>query len=108
MLERGPRLRLAASSSRAARASHTADPSAAARASGSSLALAAREVRLRRRIDALLAQRAAKERRILDLESLLRIDGADERIAVLESRLKHLNRRIIVLREELREARSVA
>ena len=66
-----------------------------------------RELRLRRRIDGLLAQRAAKEQRILQLEELLRVDGGDERIAVLEARLKHANRRLIELSEELREARRV-
>ena len=58
-----------------------------------------RELRLRRRIDGLLAQRAAKEQRILQLEELLRVDGGDERIAVLE-------RRLIELSEELREERA--
>ena len=67
-----------------------------------------RELRLRRRIDGLLAQRAAKERRILQLEELLRVDGGDERIAVLEGRLNRANRRLIELSEELREARRVA
>ncbi len=65
-----------------------------------------RELRLRRRIDSLLAQRAAKEQRILQLEELLRVDGGDERIAVLEGRLKHANRRLIELSEELREERA--
>lgn len=65
-----------------------------------------RELRLRRRIDALLAQRAAKERRILALEGLLRIDGGGERIATLEQRCNHLNRRLIELSEQLREARA--
>ncbi len=51
-----------------------------------------RELRLRRRIDALIDARARKEARIL----------------VLEQRNRHLNRRLIELSEELREARRVA
>jgi len=54
--------------------------------------LAPLELRLRRRIDGLLAQRAAKERRILELEA----------------RLRRKEYRLIELSEELREARRVA
>ena len=110
-MEREPRLRLAANvSPRAARASHTADPSAAARASRSTLTLAAREVRLRQRIDSIAHRLDAKERRILWLEDRLRLAAVDpsEREIVLEARLKHMNRRVIALHEELREARNVA
>jgi hypothetical protein len=65
-----------------------------------------RELRLRRRIDGLLAQRAAKEARILQLEELLREDDVDRRIALLEGRLNHANRRLIELSEKLREERA--
>ena len=66
------------------------------------------ELRLRRRIDGLLEQRARKERWILHLEERLR-DAAlpeGERVLVLERRLEHLNRRVIDLHERLREART--
>lgn len=65
-------------------------------------------LRLRQRIDGLLEQRAAKERRILALEDRLRVALLPEhdRVVVLESRLKHANRRIIELNEENRRLRT--
>ena len=76
------------------------------RPSGPSRSRRSRELRLRQRIDGLLWQRAAKERRILALEDRLRVALLPEhdRVVVLESRLKHANRRIIELNEQLREA----
>ena len=65
-------------------------------------------MRLRCRIDQLAHRLHGKERRILELEGLLRIDGGEERIATLERRCNHLNRRLIALSEQLREARNVA
>ena len=72
------------------------------------VARATREHRLRVRIDGLLEQRSRKERRILELESLLRIDGGEERIEALERRLQLANERLAELSRELWEARRAA
>lgn len=111
-MEREPRLRLAANPPRAARAE--TDPSAAARASRSSVydeeLVSWLELRLRRRIDSIAHRLDGKERRILWLEDRLRLAALapSERELVLEARLKHMNRRVIALHERLREARRVA
>ena len=106
-MEREPRLRLAARAAADPRRSSLDQPAAASR---STLTLAAREVRLRQRIDSIAHRLDAKERRILWLEDRLRLAAVDpsEREIVLEARLKHMNRRVIALHEELREARNVA
>lgn len=64
-----------------------------------------RETRLRARIDSLLDRSARKERRILELEDRLRLAelDLDERVLVLERRLKHWERRFLEASERLRE-----
>lgn len=76
----------------------------------SMVAEATRELRLRMRIDALLDRCARKERRIVQLEAALRdLDRpTDERILLLESRVKHWERRFLDVSEQLLEARSAA
>lgn len=98
--EREPRLSLRAGAGRAT----TRDLSSVARSSRS-----ARELRLRRRIDALLHIRHRQERRILELERRLRLDESQEaRILELQRRVAHWNRRFLDVSAELREARRVA
>ena len=74
------------------------------------LALRGREIRLRRRIDGLVAQRNEAWRRQRRLEDDLRLCALEpsERERVLQARVDHLNRRVIALHGQLREARRVA
>lgn len=98
--EREPRLSLRAAGGRAT----TREPSPVARPSRPD-----RELRLRRRIDALLHARHRKELRILELERRLRLDESQEaRILELQRRVAHWNRRFLDVSAELREARRVA
>ena len=107
-MEREPRLRLAARAAADPRRSSLDQPAAASRSIP--VRRATRELRLRQRIDSLLAQRNAAWRRERELADHLRLNALEpsEREQVLQARVDHLNRRVIALHEELREARRVA
>lgn len=108
VMEREPRLRLAARAAADPRRSSLDQPAAASRSIP--VHRATRELRLRQRIDGLMAQRNEAWRRQRRLEDEIRLAALDPsaRERVLQARVDHLNRRVIALHEELREARNVA
>lgn len=116
-MEREPRLRLSSGRPGQPRTSNPSSPQNAPavplpkmRDVADVLALRGREIRLRRRIDGLVAQRNEAWRRQRRLEDEIRLAALEPsaRELVLQARVDHLNRRVIALHEELREARRVA
>lgn len=107
-MEREPCLRLAARAAADPRRSSLDQPAAASRSIP--VRRATRELRLRQRIDSLLAQRNAAWRRERELADHLRLNALEpsEREIVLQRRLDERHEQIRVLKERLREAYSAA
>lgn len=109
-MEREPRLRLSSGRPGRPRTSNPSSPQNAPAVPLPHLVLRGREIRLRRRIDSLVAQRNEAWRRQRRLEDEIRFAALEPsaRELVLQSRVDHLNRRLIAIHEQLREARRVA